>query len=97
MKLSEKVVVENLESSRGRAVPNQFRIVYDDGTSFFQSYKTLILKKTQDGKLYFNKNYWDYSSTTSKYRNIFTGLTTKETKNKIKSGEIELIDFDEEY
>jgi len=38
-------------------------------------------------------NYWDYSKTTSKYRNEFLGESTKETKAKIKSGEYKLADL----
>jgi hypothetical protein len=34
-----------------------------------------------------DKNYWNYSVTTSKYRRIFLGEGTKETEEKIKAGE----------
>ena len=32
-----------------------------------------------------DKEKWNYSSTTSKYRNLFLGEDTKETKEKIKN------------
>ena len=36
---------------------------------------------------------WDYSVTTSKYRNIFLNENKKETEKKIKSGEYVLTDL----
>jgi len=65
---------------------NQFVINQDNGDLIFQSYQSIIAKKSQ-GKIYLDNIYWNYSKTTSKHRNIFLGETTKETQNKIKSGE----------
>ena len=42
---------------------------------------------------YLDKTYWDYSTTTGKYRNQFLGETKKETEKKIKSGEYALVDL----
>ena len=39
------------------------------------------------GKVEIDKHYWDYSTTTGRYRNIFLGETKKETQKKIDSGE----------
>ena len=69
-------------------VKNQFILTDNDGNRYFQSYDVIIAMRTYDGKLVFDENYWDYSRTTSKHRNIFTGLTTKETKKAIKNGDI---------
>jgi len=69
--------VRNMESSRGNRVPNQF-IITDDKGKYFQSYNTLIAFQPWDGKLQLDKDSWDYSRTTSKYRNMFTGLTTQD-------------------
>lgn len=80
--------VYNLTSPRGTVVPNQFEI-HHDGKRYFQSYQSIIAV-IEDGKITLDSYYWDYSVTTSKYRNIFTGLTTEETKRLIKSGEIKL-------
>lgn len=68
--------------------PNQF-IIENDGAEYFQSYKSIIAKK-QNGQIYLDEYYWDYSTTTSKYRNIFLGLDTKEIKKLIKNGDIQL-------
>lgn len=72
---------------------NQFIFSDESGNEFFQSYNSIIAKKTIDGKIFLDSYFWDYSRTTSKYRNRFTGLTTSETKKLIKSGEIELINL----
>lgn len=73
-------------------VKNQFLIHAESGT-YFQSYNTIIAFIDNDGKITLDKDKWDYSVTTSKYRNKFTGLTTQETKKMIESGEIQLVDL----
>ena len=73
-------------------VKNQFLIHTDEGT-YFQSYNTIIAFIDNEGKITLDEDKWDYSVTTSKYRNKFTGLTTQETKKKIESGEIQLVDL----
>ena len=85
------VKVSNMQSFAGNFVPNQFTIVVEDFI-FFQSYDTVIAMKHGD-KLYLDENDWNYSRTTSKYRNEFTGLTTKETQEGIKKGSIILADL----
>lgn len=82
--------VENMTSRNGNAIPNQF-IINDGDTLYFQSYTSIIAKHSD--KLYLDEKYWNYSVTTSKYRNKFTGLSTRETEDKIKSGEIILVDL----
>ena len=73
-------------------VKNQFLIHAETGV-YFQSYNTIIAFKLNSGFIMLDKGKWDYSVTTSKYRNKFTGLTTQETKKKIESGEIQLRDL----
>jgi hypothetical protein len=86
--------ITNMVSNRSnREVANQFDIMDDNDNNFFQSYNTIIAKITKSGKVYLDKNAWNYSATTSKYRNQFLGETTKETEAKIKSGEYELINL----
>jgi len=85
------VKVENITSRAGNAVKNQFIITTDTAT-LFQSYSTVIVKK-EAGKVYIDKNDWDYSRTTGKYRNIFLNETKKETEKKIASGEYILTDL----
>ena len=84
--------VYNMVSPRsGREVANQF-IIEHEGKAYFQSYSTIIAVR-EGRKLTLDKNYWDYSATTSKYRNEFTGMNTAETKKAIKNGEIKLADL----
>jgi len=81
--------VENMVGSNGNKIPNQFIIEDDEGRVFFQSYDSIIVK-VEFNKIELDEKYWDYSATTSKYRNKFLEMTTKEIKEKIKSGEIVL-------
>lgn len=84
--------VSNMQSRKGNDVPNQFEIVADNGDIFFQSYNSMIVKKS-NGKVYLDETYWNYSVTTSKYRNQFLGELKKETQSKIDSGEYILVDL----
>lgn len=85
-----KMKVQNLESSRGNEVPNQFQITTESGC-YFQSYKSVIVFiPNNGGKTQLDSKYWNYSKTTSKYRNLFLGEDTKETERKIAAGEYEL-------
>jgi len=77
--------VENMKSARGNKVPNQF-IITDNGDEYFQSYRSIIAKRSE-GKIYLDNYYWDYSVTTGKYRNEFLGEGIAETRKKIASGE----------
>ena len=86
--------VINMTSPNGNKVANQFIIEDDNNRQYFQSYKTIISMIDWDKcKVYLDSNYWDYSVTTSKYRNIFLGESTKETQKKIKSKEYILTDL----
>lgn len=61
-----------------------------------QSYNSIIAIKTRwpDGtRVILDKDKWDYSKTTGKYRNLFLGETKQETEKKIKSGEYILEDL----
>jgi len=87
--------VSNMTSNNGNKVANQF-IVFESEATYFQSYQTVIAKTCfEDGerKIFLDADSWDYSVTTSKYRNQFLGIDTKETKRRIKAGEIQLINL----
>jgi len=97
--------VKNMTGKNGNSVPNQFIIettekrghggeLFDYDVKYFQSYNSIIIKKCKfDNKVYLDKNNWDYSRTTGKYRNQFLGETKKETQAKIDSGEYVLTDL----
>ena len=95
--------VQNMTSSNGNKVANQFIITTEEemdslnpelmvDVEYFQSYGSIIVRKEYGPKhnITLDSLYWNYSTTTSKYRNMFLGETTKETKAKIKSGEYKL-------
>jgi len=84
--------VENMTSPQGNKVANQFIIIDDDNNDYFQSYRSIIAKRSQ-GQIYLDEYYWDYSRTTGKYRNEFLNETIAETRAKIKSGEYILTDL----
>ena len=73
-----------ISESSGNAVANQF-ILTDRGTTFFQSYDTIIVKRTKK-HTYLDRNNWDYSVTTGKYRNQFLREGIAETRKKIEAG-----------
>ena len=89
----EAPIVLNMKSSKGNKVPNQF-IIWTDDYQFFQSYQTIIGRRDIKGNIFLDKNRWDYSVTTGRYRNIFLCEKMKQTKEKIKSGEYYLIPGD---
>lgn len=83
--------VQNMLNSKGNRVANQFILNSDDGkTTHFQSYDTIIVQhkvnKNGEVKTTLDKNAWDYSKTTARYRNLFLGETTEEIKSKLDAG-----------
>ena len=76
--------VKNMTSNKGNKIANQF-IITDKNNRYFQSYNSIIVKETEK-KTYLDSFYWDYSTTTGKYRNIFLGEKKSETEKKIKKG-----------
>ena len=100
--------VSNMTSNKGNKIANQFIIYDDNNNKYFQSYKSIIAKienndvieniginYQRNKKVYLDKNYWDYSVTTGKYRNIFLNETKKETEKKIKDGVYTLTNLNE--
>jgi hypothetical protein len=81
--------VKNMTSLKSyNNIPNQF-IITDDNKTYFQSYRSIIIKieRTETGAItYLDPVYYNYSRTTSKYRNAFLGESTKEIESKIKQG-----------
>jgi hypothetical protein len=82
--------VLNMKSAKGNKVPNQFLIWDKDDTVYFQSYQTIIAKRTEEGQVTLDVNKWDYSLTTGRYRNIFLGENKRTTEYNIKRGKYKL-------
>lgn len=82
--------VRSMKSKKsGREVANQFILTgrfENKDFAIFQSYNSLIAIEV-GGQITLDKNDWDYSRTTNKYRNDFLGENTQETRKKIESGE----------
>jgi hypothetical protein len=94
--------VSNITSTSGNSIANQFIVtdndVHGNKITYFQSYESIIVKIIHDdwggrAEIYLDSNYWDYSKTTGKYRNIFLGETKAETQKKINSGVYILTDL----
>lgn len=82
-----KVKVSNIYSDNSNATPNQFEIRTSLGV-YFQSYDSIIafIPDRWGKKTILDEKYWNYSTTTGKYRNIFLGEKRPETERKIKEG-----------
>jgi len=91
-KLFKDIPLRELEITNLDNVGKELSIRTDDGR-YFVSYNTVIAYIDNTAKIYLDKDYWQYSSTTSKWRNKFLNMTTQETKNEIKLGHIELINL----
>ena len=81
-----KVKVYNMTSPNGNKVANQFEIYTSKGR-YFQSYNSIIAFIDNNGKTFLDEYYWDYSTTTGKYRNMFLNEGINNTRQKIVSGE----------
>ena len=87
------VKVRNMLSRRGSEVPNQFVIRTDEG-KYFQSYNSVIaFREFGSGQVFLDESKWDYSNTTSKYRNMFLRETTQEIRKKIEEGVYKLVNL----
>ena len=82
------IKVINITTPSGGKAVNQFIIIDDNGDKIFQSYESKIALITSDGCIYLDPVYWNYSSTTCKYRNIFLNKSSDEIKKDIKTGKI---------
>ena len=91
------MTVQNISNKNGRKISNQF-IIRDDATSrtTFQSYDSMIATIDYQNNTISLGEKWDYSMTTTKYRNRFfdeqgfNGLaSTKALANALKTGKYE--------
>lgn len=73
-----------LTTGRDNTAKNQYVATTEEG-KFFQSYDQIIVFIDNSGSVTLDTN-WNCSVTTSKYRNIFLGETSKETEKKVESG-----------
>ena len=84
--------IENMNGHNG-SIKNQF-IIRMKHKTIFQSYDSVIcVIDHKTGTTTLDRKYWDYSTTTGKYRNIFLGEDKRTTEKKIKSKEYKLKDL----
>ena len=90
-----KTKVRQMKSSKTfNPVANQFIIDTPKGR-YFQSYNSIIafIPNNRNHKTQLDEYFWEYSRTTSKYRNEFLGENTQETRKKIKDKTYKLVDL----
>ena len=83
---------DNMPTARGKKAPNQFKLYYKNGV-LLKSYEKIIaikfLNTVEDerlkGKVVLGC-YYDYSSTTGKYRNAFLQESLKYTRHQLEVG-----------
>ena len=92
-KVGIKKVYNMKSTNSGRQIPNQFLIVDANHNHYFQSYNSIIACRTNEGKIYLDKDRWDYSVTTGKYRNMFLNENKAQTQYNINKGNYILTDL----
>ena len=77
--------VKQMTSKGGNLAANQYIITTSEGR-YFQSYGSTIALVPEDGGQIELGTDWNASRTTSRYRTMFLGETTKETKQNLLNG-----------
>lgn len=79
--------------------PNQFSIMFENGR-VLQSYDSIIVVEfyyrednKHSNKIYFGTD-WNYSRTTSKYRNMWLNRDTKWCKDMVNTNQVLVIDME---
>ena len=80
--------VENMRTASGGYAANQFKVWTDEGVTF-QSYRSQIATKANDGTVTLFEPFWDmYSYTTNRYLLQFLNEDSiKDVREKVKAGE----------
>lgn len=96
-KVLNSISVRNCYSpATGNEVANQFIIrqrTPNGVREIFQSYDSVIAVRDEKGCVILDRNKWDYSVTTGKYRNQFLGENINETRKRIERGIYVLADL----
>jgi hypothetical protein len=87
------MIVENMTSSKGNTVPNQY-IIRDSKNNklTFQSYSSIICEIIDDD-ITLDVIYWDYSRTTSRYLSAFLDIPCNKIRMHVTSGKYSLKDL----
>lgn len=79
------MIISNMVGVNGKSVSNQFVINSSLGVTF-QSYKSIVAYKSNNGVITLDSKYWNYSRTTNKYLCKFLECTSKELQDRVKKG-----------
>ena len=74
-------------------VNNKNMYISRDGKILKSYNKIIIIKK--DGEIFINSNYYNYSPTTSRHRNLFLDVSNKEFERNCRNGLYNFISDDE--
>jgi hypothetical protein len=85
-----QVHAQPLRTRGGHPAPDQLEITLEDGSRLFTSYTRKVALVTAEGQTWLDSCYWNYSRTTSRYRNEFLGLSTPEIMRGLESGALKL-------
>lgn len=93
MSTIKSVRVSQIRSPRtNQPVANQFIIETPEG-DYFQSYESVIAFVDKAGHVTLDRDAWNYSKTTSKYRSEFLREGLEATREKLKAGAYTLEDL----
>lgn len=81
---------DNFEPIKIEQIGNNHYIARTKHGRYLQSYDSIIVFVANSGQVYLDNNWWDYSSTTSKYRTRFLNENKSTTISKIESGEYKI-------
>ncbi len=62
--------------------------------NILKSYDRIIVVK-KGGEIYLNADYYDYSTTTAKHRNLFLGVDSKQFNKNLREGRYKLVSDEE--
>lgn len=87
--------VENMRSSNGKKVANQF-IIHATHGRYFQSYDTVVAYiPCGEDKIALDHDY-EYSRTTMKYLGMFLGHNIAETRKRVNDGRYLVVSLNKE-
>jgi hypothetical protein len=82
--LDTKINTRDFEIKQYDAV--NFKLTLKSGKSFFVSYGVLIAVKSKAGKITLDKDRWNTSKTTGRYRNAFLNEHYQDTIKHVQTG-----------
>ena len=88
--MTETITIDDIKNMSFDVMQKNQYVFNLKDCKMFYSYKSIIAIKYDNGDVLLDSDYWDYSRTTGKYRNIFLDEDKKTTEKQIKKGEYKL-------